>query len=126
MELLRRVCGVSLFGRRVPLLLYADEIALLARSPLEIQKMLDVVFIAAAVSYKYLGIEFCSSGRGRILEAYPCQGEVRHQPSGLENSRSPEICPSQISAAYSRMGRHIAHHRDMAEETEGPTTREAA
>jgi len=63
MELLRRVCGVSLFGRRVPLLLYADEIALLARNPLEIQKMLDVVFIAAAVSYKYLGIEFCSSGR---------------------------------------------------------------
>jgi hypothetical protein len=44
MELLRRGCGVSLFGRRVPLLLFADDIALLARNPLELQKMLDVVF----------------------------------------------------------------------------------
>ncbi len=100
MELLRRGCGVSLFGRRVPLLLYADDIALLARNPLELQvfnfsrtwrfvfnhrksnvvgfgssRAVKVVaetswslgggLIAAAVSYKYLGIEFkfCSSGR---------------------------------------------------------------
>jgi hypothetical protein len=35
---------VFLFGRRVPLLLYADDIALLAQNPLELQKMLDMVF----------------------------------------------------------------------------------
>lgn len=34
--------GVDAFGRVVPLLLYADDIVLLARSPAELQRMLDV------------------------------------------------------------------------------------
>jgi hypothetical protein len=37
--------GVWVLGRRVPLLLYADEIVLLARSAVELQAMLDVVTV---------------------------------------------------------------------------------
>ena len=35
--------GVRVVGRRVPLLLYADDVVLLARNALELQQMLDVV-----------------------------------------------------------------------------------
>ena len=39
--------GVWVLGRRVPLLLYADDIVLLARSAVELQAMLDVVTVYA-------------------------------------------------------------------------------
>ena len=41
------VLGVWVLGRRVPLVPYADDIVLLARSAVELQAMLDVVTVYA-------------------------------------------------------------------------------